>query len=60
MVFRASDPPPLPPAPASEAKLLPLREMPVRASFEAVVVPPKPAHHGLFGKLRGFFSAIFG
>ena len=60
MVFRASGPPPLPPAPASEAKLLPLREMPARASFEAVVVPPKPAHHGLFGKLRGFFSAIFG
>jgi hypothetical protein len=60
MVFRASDPALLPPAPASEARLLPLRDLPVRASFEAVVAPPKLAHHGLFGKLRGFFSAIFG
>jgi hypothetical protein len=60
MVFRATDPPLPQPAPAEEASLLPLRDVPVPASFEAVVAPPKPAHHGFFGKLKGFFSAIFG
>lgn len=60
IVFRASDPPPAGPAPAEEAKLLPLRELLVPNSFEAVVVPPKPVHHGFLGRLRGFFSAIFG
>jgi hypothetical protein len=60
MVFRASDPPPARPAPADEAKLLPLRDMPVPASFEAVVVPPKPVRHGFFGKIKGFFAAVFG
>jgi hypothetical protein len=61
IVFRASDPMPPRPAPAAEASLLPLREMPDPASFYAVVVPPKPpAHHGFFGKLKGFFSAVFG
>jgi len=60
IVFRASDPPPVQGAPTSEVKLLPLRDMPMPASFEAVVGPPKPAHHGFFGKLKGFFSAVFG
>jgi hypothetical protein len=60
IVFRASDPPLLRPAPAEEASLLPLRDLPIPASFEAVVVPPKTAHHGFFGKLKGFFSAVFG
>jgi len=60
IVFRASDSPPVTPAPAEEASLLPLRDLPMPASFEAAVVPPKPAHHGFFGKLKGFFSAIFG
>ncbi len=60
MVFRASDPPPVPSAPALEASLLPLRDMPVQTSLEAVVVPPKPTHHGFIGKLKGFFSTIFG
>ena len=60
MVFRASDPPLAQPAPTQEAELLPLRDMPVPSAFEAVVVPPKPAHRGFFGKLRGLFSAIFG
>lgn len=57
IVFRASDPAP---APAEEASLLPLRDMPVRVSFEAVALPPKPVRHGFFGKLKGFFSTIFG
>ncbi len=60
IVFRANDPPPLTPAPAEEAGLLPLRDMPGPASFLAVVVPPKPVHRGFFGKLKGFFSTIFG
>jgi hypothetical protein len=60
VVFPASDPPPLQPAPVEEASLLPLRDTPVPARFEAVVAPPKPVHHGFFGKIRGFFSAIFG
>jgi hypothetical protein len=60
MVFRASDPPPARPAPAEEAKSLPLRELPMPAPFEAVVVPPKAVHHGFFGKLKGFFAAVFG
>jgi hypothetical protein len=60
IVFRANDPPAVMPAPAEEASLLPLRDTPVPASFEAIVVPPKPAHHGFFGKLKGFFSTIFG
>jgi hypothetical protein len=60
IVFRAGDPPPVQGAPTSEVKLLPLRDMPTPASFEAVVAPPKPVHHGFFGKLKGFFSAVFG
>jgi hypothetical protein len=60
MVFHASDPPMVPPAPAEEAELLPLLDRTTPAPFEAVVVPPKPAHRGFFGKIRGFFSAIFG
>jgi hypothetical protein len=60
MVFRANDPPPIQSAPTNEAMLLPLRDLPAPASFQAAVVPPKPTHHGFFGKLKGFFSAVFG
>lgn len=60
MVFRASDPPSVPPAPAEEASLLPLRDIPLPASFDAVVVPPKPVHHSFFKRVKGFFSAVFG
>jgi hypothetical protein len=65
MVFRASDPPPaeirlhVALAPVDEAKALPLRDLPPPASLDAVVAPPKPTHHGFFGKLKGFFSAVF-
>jgi hypothetical protein len=69
-VFRAADVPadnrPVPkPAPIREAALLPLRDLPRPASFETEVQPPpqaqaKPAHHGAFAKIKGFFSAIFG
>jgi hypothetical protein len=60
MVFRGSEPPPVQPAPTEQASLLPLRDAPVPAWPEAVIVPPKPAHHGFFGKVKGFFEAIFG
>jgi AMIN domain len=60
IVFRGSDLPPVPPAPAVEASLLPLRDAAMPASFETAVLPPKPVHRGFFGKLKGFFSAVFG
>jgi hypothetical protein len=60
MVFRGSEPSPVRPAPSEEASLLPLRDTPLPASFGAVVAPPKPAHHGFLGKVKGFFAAIFG
>jgi hypothetical protein len=60
IVFRGSDPPPARPAPAQEAELLALRELPPPVLSEAAVAPPKPVHHGFFGKLKGFFAAVFG
>jgi hypothetical protein len=69
-VFRAEDlpprnPPAPKPAPIHEAQLLPVRDLPRPASFETEVLPPpeaqaRPAHHGVFAKIKGFFSAIFG
>jgi AMIN domain len=66
-VFRASDlPKPAPkPAPIPDAGLLPERDLPRTATYEPEVLPPpqtqaKAQHHGVFGKIRGFFSAIFG
>jgi hypothetical protein len=73
-VFRANDVPgnaargddsPVPkPAPIREAALLQVRYLPPSASFEVEVLPPpqthaKTAHHGVFGKIKGFFVAIF-
>ena len=69
-VFRATDLPasnrPAPkPAPIPDAGLLPVRDLPRPATFQPEVLPPtqtqaKAAHHGVFGRIRGFFSAIFG
>jgi hypothetical protein len=69
-VFRATDvradnrPAPKP-APMPDAGLLPVRDLPRPATFQPEVLPPpqtqaKAAHHGVFGRIRGFFSAIFG
>jgi len=68
-VFRATDPrasgddAPVPmAAPVREAALLKVRYLPPTATFDAEVLPPpqgKPARHGVFGKIRGFFVAIF-
>ena len=69
-VFRAEDlpaknPPAPKPAPIHEAALLPMRELPHPATLQPEVLPPpqtqaKAVHHGVFGRIRGFFSAIFG
>jgi hypothetical protein len=51
------------PAPTQEAELLPLRDLPFPAWFQLAALPPRPVrvhHHGFFGKLRGFLSAVFG
>jgi hypothetical protein len=66
-VFRATDPPS---APTLEAERLPVSTAGREAKSPAVVVlPPRPqskgqasksAHHGFFGKLKGFFTAMFG
>ena len=69
-VFRAADmpanhPPAPKPAPIPDAQSLPVRDLPRPAIFETEVLPPaqsqaKQVHHGAFGKIKGFFSAIFG
>ena len=67
-VFRAEEEhgteiPQAQPAPIREAELLPIRDLPRPALVEIAGLPPRQAkalHHGLFGKLKGFFAAIFG
>jgi hypothetical protein len=67
-VFRAEEhpinpQPPVRPAPTQEAELLPLRDLRFPEWFQLAALPPPAAkvhHHGFFGKLRGFFSAVFG
>jgi AMIN domain len=68
-VFRASDAPPARAplaAPISEAAILPVRSA-VRPALPATIVlapseadPTRKPHHGFFGKVKGFFSAVFG
>jgi hypothetical protein len=63
-VFRADDRPVAKPAPIHEAELLPVRDLPRPATFETEVLPPpqtrtRPAHRGVFAKIKGFFTAIF-
>jgi AMIN domain len=63
-VFRAEDLPPPKPAPVHEPELLAISYFPRPASFEVAVLPPpqthaKPAHHGVFAKIKGFFAGIF-
>lgn len=65
-VFRATDPPP---APTLEAERLPTTTVGREAKSPAVVVLPpssrskgqasKSAHHGFFGKIKGFFAGMF-
>jgi len=47
-----------------EVDLPPVRDLPRPASFEIEVLPPpqgsaRPAHHGVFAKIKGFFAGIF-
>jgi hypothetical protein len=63
-VFRADDRPVAKPAPIHEAELLPVRDLPRPTIFETAVLPPpqtrtRPAHRGVFAKIKGFFTAIF-
>lgn len=59
-VFRADDPSPARSVPVVSIEILPLRSPepaePIQASVSA---PAKPERHGFFGKVRGFFAAIF-
>jgi hypothetical protein len=58
-VFRGDDPAPAPP-PMVEVQVLPLRSPTAAEPIEATILAPAPKeHHGFFGKLRGFFAAIF-
>jgi AMIN domain len=68
-VFRAEDLPSdnrhVPkPALIREVEFLTMRDLPRPASFEIEVLPPpqihsRPAHHGVFAKIKGFFAGIF-
>src|SRR5580658_7043624 len=68
-VFRAEDLPANKPAvatpvPVPKVELLASRDLPRPASFELDALPPpqnrsKAVHHGVFGKIKGFFAGIF-
>jgi len=64
-VFRASDLPPAKAAPIREAEVLQVPDLPRPATFQPEVLPPpqtqaRPARHGVFAKIKGFFAAMFG
>jgi hypothetical protein len=61
-VFRGDEPPPVDPAPTREAQLLPLRPLTLPPGMPPAppTLQPKPAHPGVFGKIKGFFSSLFG
>ena len=68
IVFRGTDPQP---APTREAEVLPPVSTVRQAALTTVELPPpipaqpqpqppaQPAHHGFFGKVKGFFTTIF-
>lgn len=64
LVFRASDLPPAPPASGSEAHSLTASDSMSSTKTPATILPAaqRPAnktHTGFFGKVKGFFAAIF-
>jgi len=62
-VFTAKDR--VPPAPLDEARNLPVDDSQRQVHLDPVISSPppekpqKPEHHGFFGRIRGFFGAIF-
>jgi len=67
-VFRAEDlpakPPVAKPVPIPQVELVVVNDLPRPATFSTDVLPPpqshsKPAHHGVFAKIKGFFAGIF-
>jgi hypothetical protein len=67
-VFRAEDlpakPPVAKPAPIPRVELAAVTDLPRPAIFSTDVLPPpqshpKPTHHGVFAKIKGFFAGIF-
>ncbi|MGA8488920.1 MAG: AMIN domain-containing protein [Terriglobales bacterium] len=68
-VFRAEDLPAskpvvTKPAPIPQVELVAASDLPRPATFSTDVLPPptthaKAAHHGVFGKIKGFFAGIF-
>jgi hypothetical protein len=65
-VFRADEASPAttPPPPAPAAEVLPVALSARPAVFQTVALPPPQAHaaahHGFFGKMKGFFAKVFG
>ena len=59
-VFRASDPPPLAPAPIHEAELLPVSLRPPQQAASLSAESVQPPHRRFFGRIRSFFAALFG
>lgn len=62
-VYSAKNPRMAPAAPMGEVMLLPLRDLPRSAYLQAQGAPPpqiKASRHGFFGRIKGFFAAIFG
>jgi AMIN domain len=57
-VFHGDDPA-LEPPPIVAVEILPLHSPVAAGPVEATVAPPAKTHHGFFGKLRGFFAAVF-
>jgi len=59
-VFRASDLPPAKPAPVRQTEVIKAADLPQAPSFQIAALPPaRQSHHGVFGKIKGFFAAIF-
>src|ERR1700685_331832 len=67
-VFRAEDlpakPPVAKPVPIPQVEFVVVNDLPRPATFSTDVLPPpqshpKPTHHGVFAKIKGFFAGIF-
>jgi hypothetical protein len=59
-VFRASDLPSAKPVPVRQPEVIAVNDLPQAPSFQIAALPPaRQSHHGVFGKIKGFFAAIF-